>query len=64
MHFLCVAHQMVIVRALGSLARSHISEYLRQPAVRSNVNERGASSVIFSAAYGDGFGITRRVVIE
>ncbi len=59
-----IAHQVVIVDALGALACSNIRQDFGQPAVRPGVDERGAAGVVFAPANRDGLGRTAFMVIK
>lgn len=64
MDFTGIAHQMVIVDALGALARANISQDLGQPAVHAGIDEGGAAGVVGTPPDCDGVGCAAFVVVE
>ena len=64
MDFRGIAHQMVVVDTLGTLARSNICQDLGQPTVHAGVNEGGTTGVVSTSCDRDGMGCAAFVVVE
>ena len=62
--FGCLAHQMVVVGAFGTLAGADVGKHLGEPAVHPDVDEGRAGGVVFSAADGNGGRVAVGVIVE
>jgi hypothetical protein len=59
-----LAHQVVVMDTLGTLACPDVGQDLGQSAVNAGIDESGAMCVVFGTAHGDGRGVAIGVIVK
>ena len=64
MDFLCIAHQVLVMNTLGTLAGPDVGQHLGQAPVDANINKGGAGGMVLRTAHSDGCGVAFGMVVE